>query len=75
MMAERVGFEPSRDELKASRAMPYKHTRTDKTERSEGLAERVGFEPYPTIENKELNGFSLPRDPHDPHKSPRRDTY
>jgi hypothetical protein len=39
------------------------------------LAERVGFEPLPVVENKELNGFRLPHDPPDPHESPDRDTY
>jgi hypothetical protein len=40
-----------------------------------GLAERVGFGPLLGVENKELNGFGLPYDPRDPHKSPGRDTY
>src|SRR5262245_6229670 len=44
-MAERVGFEPSRGELKARRAMPWKPARADETECNEVLAERVGFEP------------------------------
>jgi hypothetical protein len=35
----------------------------------------VGFEPLLSIENKELNGFRVPHDPLDPHKSWRRDTY
>jgi hypothetical protein len=39
------------------------------------LAKMVGFEPLPRIENKELNGFSVPHDPLDPHKCPGRDTY
>jgi hypothetical protein len=40
-LAERVGFVPSRDE-RARRAMPEDHP-TAKAERSEELAERVGF--------------------------------
>ena len=39
------------------------------------LAERVGFVPSPVVETKELNEFSLPHDPLDPHESPSRDTY
>ena len=39
------------------------------------MAERVGFELPPVIENKELNGFLLPHDPPDPHESRDRDTY
>jgi hypothetical protein len=39
------------------------------------LAERVGFEPLPVVENKELNEFPLPHDPSDPHESRGRDTY
>lgn len=41
----------------------------------EELAERVGSWPLQPIENKELIGFSLPRDPPDPLKSRGRDTY
>jgi hypothetical protein len=39
------------------------------------MAERVGFAPQLGIENTELKGFSLPRDPLDPHESPGGDTY
>jgi hypothetical protein len=35
----------------------------------------MGFEPLPPIENNELNGFSVPHDPIDPHRCPGRDTY
>jgi hypothetical protein len=39
------------------------------------LAERVGFETLPDIENKELKGVPVPHDPPDPHESPGRDTF
>jgi hypothetical protein len=54
-MAERVGFEPSRGELKARRAMPWKPARADKTECNEVLAERVGFEPTCRLPDKTLS--------------------
>jgi hypothetical protein len=54
-MAERVGFEPSRGELKARRAMPWKPARADKSECNEVLAERVGFEPTCRLPDKTLS--------------------
>jgi hypothetical protein len=39
------------------------------------VAERVGFVPVLCVENKELEGFSLPHDPPDPLESLGRDTY
>jgi hypothetical protein len=39
------------------------------------MAERVGFAPVLVVENKELNGFSVPRDPLESHEMPGRDTY
>ena len=44
-----MGFESSRGELTARRAMPWKPARAGKTECYEGLAERVGFEPNTTF--------------------------
>jgi hypothetical protein len=43
-VAERVGFVPARNEPQASCGVP-ETSLDDKTERSEGLAEMVGFEP------------------------------
>jgi hypothetical protein len=40
-----------------------------------GLAERVGFEPVRRAENKELNAFSVPQGPPDPHECLGRDTH
>lgn len=39
------------------------------------LAERVGFAPLLTVENKELMGFWLPHDPPDPLETRGGDTY
>jgi hypothetical protein len=39
------------------------------------LAERVGFAPLLTVENKELKAFWLPHDPLDPLKNRDTDTY
>jgi len=71
-LAEKVGFVPSRDEP-ARRAMPEDHP-TAKAERSEELAERVGFGLRPRVENKELSGIPLPPDPLEPLKRRGRRT-
>jgi hypothetical protein len=39
------------------------------------MAEMVGFEARPSVENKELPGFSISHDPPDPLESPGGDTY
>ena len=54
MLAERVGFAPARDGPKAYRGMT-EDTINAKSERSEGLAERVGFEPTCRLPDKTLS--------------------
>jgi hypothetical protein len=54
--------------------MPEDHP-TAKAERSEELAERVGFGLRPVVENKELTGFPLPPDPPEPQESRDGRTY
>jgi antitoxin VapB len=54
--------------------MPEDHP-TAKAERSEELAERVGFGLRPVVENKELTGFPLPPDPPEPLESRDGRTY
>ena len=53
MLAERVGFAPSRDE-RSDPPMPEDHTKRQILA-SEGLAERVGFEPTCRLPDKTLS--------------------